>query len=313
MIPNKAANINAKLVKLAQRKNDLQEQKYIDLDTTFERMKLKANIAESFEPLVAKLTDLLAEPHTWDNANTIEQLLTPLYSDIELDSEIELNLLDAKQRLSAAGTQFFYDQFKMVDDRDGKINLLCNLYKKLQVSYDHEEQKKHLLSVMRFTTSVAFFMSIMMFFLFDNLRFIKMMMSVDSTDKFEFVVAALSAGWMGACFSMLLGLKGDTSNQSLAHLTATSRIDNLVARSLIGSVSGLLIMFAFAATILQGALFPTLSFDGAGKFVSDTAGWDMSKAHAMLVFWCFLAGFSEKLVPDLLAKAEESAMEDKKK
>jgi len=44
---------------------------------------------------------------------------------------------------------------------------------------------------------------------------------------------------------MLLGLKGDINSQSLAELTAISRIDNLIARSLIGMVSGLVLLSWF--------------------------------------------------------------------
>jgi len=155
---------------------DLLKQKYIDLTTTFARMKLKTGELEQHQQLLSKIEAEFEQAHCWD-------------------SEIELNFLDAKHRLSAAGCNFFNQQYTKITARDGKIHLLCNLYKKLQISYDLEEQKKSLLSGMRFTTSMAFLLSLSMFFMFDNLRFVKMFMTPESTDKFEFVVASLAAGW----------------------------------------------------------------------------------------------------------------------
>jgi hypothetical protein len=65
---------------------------------------------------------------------------------------------------------------------------------------------------------------------------------------------------MGSCFSMLIGMKGDINVRTLAELRAIRRIDYLLSRSLIGMVSGLLIFYAFEATIFEGVLFPKLDW-----------------------------------------------------
>ncbi len=297
---------------------DLIEQKYIDLTTTYERMKLKPEVTSKFTDIVAIIEGLIASDveHSWDNANIIEQSLAPMYSEVELDSEISLNMLEAKRRLTVENGQFFDAEYhKLLETehldatavKEGKLNLLCNLYKKLQISYDLEVQKKHALSAIRFSTSMAFLASILMFFSMDNMRLLKNVMIINTGAETEFIISALSAGWMGACFSMLFRLKGDIQQQSLSELNAMNRIDNLISRSLIGGVSGLIIFFAFEASLLQGALFPELLFDSKGGFISDDNG--LNKAHATLVFWAFLAGFSEKMVPNLLTKAESKAGE----
>lgn len=307
--------------------NDLLEQKYIDLVTTYDRLRLKPDTDEAFSEHLNKIDVLFGKEHNWDNASAIEQMLAPMYNETELDIEIRLNLVEVERRLSLEVSQFFNDEYAFLtesadslDKKNGKLNLLCNIYKKLQISYDLEEQKKYLLSSIRFSTSVAFLISIIIFFVFDNIQVMDMLAHIwhegDGTpllpaDKSEFTVAAFTAGWMGSCFSMLVRMKGgDITQLSIAELAAIKRMDNLISRSLIGMVSGLLILYAFEGQFIQGVMFPELSFNTAGVFMQDdNSSWTRNKAHAMLVFWCFLAGFSEKMVPDLLGRAEKQSTE----
>jgi hypothetical protein len=308
MTSKKAPSIHAKLAHWG--RNELLEQKYIDLSTTYDRMQLKVDASEFSPLIITKIDDLLASQYTWDNANTIEQLLSPLYNDDELNIEIKLKLLEAKQRLDPGCSDLFCTEYTALKSQDSKLNLLCNLYKKLQVSYDIEQQKKRVISSIRFSTSMIFLLSIIIFFLMDNMRLLDLAFPVAMSDKYEFLVGAWSAGWMGACFSMLMRLKSDLSHQSLSELNSVNRIDNVISRSLIGMVSGLLIFFAFEATLMQGVLFPSLVFDIAGSYADVDNTWSRNKSHAMLVFWCFLAGFSEKMIPELLGKAEQKVADE---
>ena len=62
-----------------------------------------------------------------------------------------------------------------------------------------------------------------------------------------------------------------------------------------------ILYFFMAAGLLQGPLFPTLTPLDAGTANTSTV-------RALMIVWCFLAGFSERLVPALLAKTEERAL-----
>lgn len=297
--------------------NDLLEQKYIDLVTTYDRLILNAKTRERFAEHLEKIEAIFQAEHNWDNASTIEQMLAPMYNEVELDIEIRVNLLEASRRLSPEGKQFFDNEYDLLqkseeneDLANAKLNLLCNLYKKLQISYDLEEQKKYMLSSIRLSTSVVFFCSILMFFLFANVQLLNKIPGLMPADKTDFIIAAIFSGWMGACFSMLLRMRGDIKHQSLSELAAINRLDNLVSRSLIGMVSGLLIFYSFEGQFLQGSLFPLVNFDTQGVYQSPDPNWIKAKAHAMIIFWGFLAGFSEKMVPDLLSKAEQKKAEN---
>ena len=87
-------------------------------------------------------------------------------------------------------------------------------------------------------------------------------------------------------------------------------------RAGVGMCGALIVYFFFRSGLVSGALFPTfekVSIDyvdvpkGAGSvpmsFVMP------SKDLALLTFWCFLAGFSEALVPSILASTERQLSE----
>ena len=289
-------------------KDDLLEQKYIDLATTFDRLKLNPDIEKQFPDHCAKITEVLAQTKHWDNANIVEQMLAPMYSAAELEIEIKLRLIEARRRLGEAMVTFFESEAETLQSKEERLNLLCCMYKQLHISYDLEVHKKTAIAGIRLSTSLAFLLSILMYFLLEKLDFMQLVLNPEHSHKTDFVIVAFTSGWMGSCFSMLLRIKGNIEEQTLAELQATARFDNLLARSLIGVVSGMLVFYAMEATMFQGALFPSLVFDNAGNFIADSeVPGALNKANGMVTFWAFVAGFSEKLVPDLLSKSEEQA------
>jgi hypothetical protein len=79
-----------------------------------------------------------------------------------------------------------------------------------------------------------------------------------------------------------------------------------------GGIFSLVLYLAFLSGIVEGALFPRLTIPGFGTppstqdmknlFLSTypTTGVDLAK----LIFWSFVAGFSERLVPQIINKTE---------
>jgi hypothetical protein len=111
---------------------------------------------------------------------------------------------------------------------------------------------------------------------------------------------AVVAGCLGACFSMLTSLKPRLEQSTLDDLKILHASSNLMTRALIGICAGLIIFYFIRAGLLTGPLVPDL-------IVRTDAGYDLFTAMALLVVWCFLGGFSEKLVPALLSKTEGQA------
>jgi hypothetical protein len=81
-----------------------------------------------------------------------------------------------------------------------------------------------------------------------------------------------------------------------------------------GGIFALVLYLAFLSGIVEGTLFPRLSVPAFGSpptsadmknlFTSTypTTGVDLAK----LIFWSFVAGFSERLVPQIISKTENS-------
>ncbi len=61
---------------------------------------------------------------------------------------------------------------------------------------------------------------------------------------------------------------------------------------------------------MEGPVFPDVAV--AEQVIEQPDAPAPKKARALLVIWCFLAGFSESLVPTLLKQTEEKATGEKK-
>ena len=79
---------------------------------------------------------------------------------------------------------------------------------------------------------------------------------------------------------------------------------------LVGGILALLLFFLFIGGLLQGDLFPrfdeTENVKSGLSTLFEVRGVD-HKDYAKLIFWCFLAGFSESFVTNIISHFESSA------
>jgi len=127
------------------------------------------------------------------------------------------------------------------------------------------------------------------------------------------------AGIMGATFSILQRAQRSTLGTepvvALFSLRAARRQAYLSIIS--GVISALVIFCVFAGGMVQGALFPTF----VNKFTYGTTvrfpmklydffnstGPQTHLDHGKLLVWCFIAGFAERFVPDMLDRFTSAA------
>ena len=114
----------------------------------------------------------------------------------------------------------------------------------------------------------------------------------------------MASGFFGATFSMLLQSRKRASEGSLEDLSAASSWTTLTVRASVGLGAAAILYFFFRSGLLEGSLWPDLSkleFH-PGELVRESL---VPNRHwCLLIIWCFIAGFSETFVPNILTQTE---------
>lgn len=108
----------------------------------------------------------------------------------------------------------------------------------------------------------------------------------------------VSLQWFAICSSvMFFGAIGSTvsffSRHHAGHLPQKEN-RSIVGAQLLGAVFALVLMFTFIGGLVQGSLFPRIQADSWTTLAIRVPDW------CKLLVWAFIAGFSERFVPDLL-------------
>lgn len=286
------------------KRKDLIDQFYLSLDTSFQRIKASAEQNEHLK-LLETLELSFQQPRTWRSAYHIEQLLLPLYDDEKLTIELTRRLIDVKCHLKPELGEFYE---KAVNQSDHSLNhaLLGRMVSDLQWNTEVEQAHHHYNSCLRVRTALAFDLSLLLFFLPQLIPGILDTFAVLQVEKSQLIMTALLSGWMGAAFSMLLSMNKRVKACNLEALMVISQYSHIFTRVIIGMGAGLIFFYLMEAKIISSPLLPQFNYDEKdGLSMIDL---DLAK----LIVWCFLAGFSEQMVPNILSKTARK-LEDPKR
>jgi hypothetical protein len=115
------------------------------------------------------------------------------------------------------------------------------------------------------------------------------------------VASAAIAGATGSLISVLLRIQGVQDNSQLAKNIVAFKYSENATRiaPLTGLIFAITLSLIFSGNLIGGTIFPK---DGSWTYIISRDN-EISK----WLIWCFIAGFSERLVPDIIDRLAEKA------
>jgi hypothetical protein len=273
---------------------ELTAQFYVTLEAYF--AKVKSVTPPRCQEAYDRVKDLLEkEPRNWTHAYAIEQLLVHLFDDDTLARELQVRVREAKDALRPALAEYYAaEAAKTSLSADERRAVLSRLVNDLQWRYTVGEVKRGYTKEITLATGQLFILSLVVF-----AGSVLLTLAFPSLKEFDLrlLVPAVLAGCWGAAFSMLSSLRDRLDASDLDALKVLRARWVLGSRVLIGAGAASVLYFFFVSGMVTGAAFPNL------KAATPTTAWQLD-VFSLLVVWCFIAGFSERLIPGLLARTE---------
>lgn len=280
------------------RENDLLGQLFVELDARFESIKHRGGEALRGHALVSEIETRLGGERTWLNGQHIEQLLVSLLDEEELRVELA-RLATDNARYEEVSAQLAREEGEAGEAAIALTRAL--VHRLLQDRHWHFETERLDAAYRRSTRRRVSFVFALAVFAFFGPKLLpeisEKIFLFENDPKKLLLFSAVTAGMLGACFSMLTSLENRLASADLDSLRSLSSFSSLFFRIFAGAAGGLVLFYFIDSNLIAGDLLPDLR-----ELKGDVA----SKDKSLLILLCFAAGFSEKLIASVLTKARGS-------
>ncbi len=273
------------------------EQYYANLRVEFDIILAKTKDAP--ENIISEITKLFSNDNlSWSDAYKIEQYLSHICNEETLDTDLKRCLVNYQEHLSLESCNHYNNELKEIDSGQGSIkdkrSVLLRMQAELHSFYIRRSECRDYGFLLRVRVTSIFVTSIALFLF--SLTYCFYFESIPASS--EMIILTIASGFMGASFSMLVGLKSQLKIATMEDLKILHRPSYILKRAFIGvgaaSITYFLIQSGLLDHLVNPALLPELPIK------DDVALVESYRNMSSLIIWCFIAGFSELLVPDLL-------------
>lgn len=319
---------------MVRREEYMLRQFYSNLQTRINRLAVQGAI--SADQLSEIQTKLECPPQTWSEAYQIELALVEYMDDSSLEVEWQRRL--AEKDLLRKNLSAYYECNKSETNIDKLRYLLGRLLSDLQWAKESRRVIRLNETSMRGKVVLMFIASFILYFMPTISR---VLFDVEFTNlRVYYIYTAASAGLLGATFSQLTSIQTRVQQASLEQVRAMGKMGYIIARSLVGAGAGLIMFYLLQSGLLSGAFFPEFIQEAAqvdnyqsnlaSSVVQEQANTQgisqqietvlavgtlarPAQGLSLLIVWCLLAGFSEKLIPGILNNKAKSVQEKPEK
>jgi hypothetical protein len=252
----------------------------------------------------------------WAIPNEIESLLTTLYPPAELDAELESALATA-DRIAVPSREGLRKRLAAAITMEDKQAVLATLLRDTHNRFAQRRSERVARKIVADRMTLLGFglttLIVGVFFLLGS----GILTQAVGNDQLELLVkynllVTTFFGFLGAYLSRLIAFQQNGALLSFDDLENGYSWHFLMVRLLVGGLSAVILHFVISGNLIGGELFPAPDGDNRGGFgdlwlTYGTGPMEYSGPsanYAKLIVWCFIAGFSERFLPDHLSSLD---------
>jgi hypothetical protein len=279
----------------------------------------------------------VADATAWNEAYRLERLLALIEPSATLSLDLDRRLNEAvanklpsieRLRLDVtAAKSSAYDDSKQppVLNPGGDGKLRCALINLLEEIHWDDQRKFYVTPILKTAVhrivllDLLAFVAVVMPYAWIFLRSFQHHVDLSVFWAALPLYTVITAGAFGAYFSRLIAILQNGDNLSIRGLQTMKMWSSLFLRGAVGMCGAVVVFFFLRSGLVGGGLFPDFTkfgfdyqdYSATAQLIVKPGPDTMhtiepSQSLALLAMWSFIAGFSERLVPTILSKTEES-------